>query len=116
MAEALAPPVLNTKLRVPPDPRNEATGHHNIVDLLCLPQQNHFLTLNPTLLHTPAQSRAHIPHTGECLMSSKRFLLVLAFAMFTGSLAGNITATPKKKLCIPCTPYCKAHPNAPRCN
>jgi hypothetical protein len=49
-------------------------------------------------------------------MSSNRFLLVLAFAMFTGSLAGNITATPKKKLCIPCTPYCKAHPNAPRCN
>ncbi|HST11790.1 MAG TPA: hypothetical protein VLL05_15550 [Terriglobales bacterium] len=49
-------------------------------------------------------------------MPSKKFLLVLALAMFTGSLAGNITATPKKKLCIPCTPYCKAHPNAPRCN
>jgi len=49
-------------------------------------------------------------------MSSKKLLLVLAFAMFTGSLAGNITATPKKKLCIPCTAYCKTHPNSPRCN
>lgn len=49
-------------------------------------------------------------------MMSKRFWLVLMLAMFTGSLAGNVMAAPKKKLCIPCTPYCKAHPNAPRCN
>jgi len=49
-------------------------------------------------------------------MFSKRVLLVLALAMFSGSLAGTVTVTPKKKLCIPCTPYCKTHPNAPRCN
>jgi hypothetical protein len=49
-------------------------------------------------------------------MPSKKLLFVRAFALCTGTLAGNITATPKKKLCIPCTPYCKAHPNAPRYN
>jgi hypothetical protein len=47
-------------------------------------------------------------------MFSKKLLLVLALTMFGGSLAGTVTA--KKKLCIPCTGYCKTHPNAPRCN
>jgi hypothetical protein len=47
-------------------------------------------------------------------MFSKKLLLVLALTMFSGSLAGTVTA--KKKLCIPCTGYCKTHPNAPRCN
>jgi hypothetical protein len=47
-------------------------------------------------------------------MFSKKLLLVLALTMFSGTLAGTITAT--KKICIPCTGYCKTHPNAPQCN
>ena len=74
-------------------------------------------SLTPDLLWlTLPRNLGPTSRIGDCRMSSKRILLVFAFAMFTGSLAGNITATPKKKLCIPCTPYCKTHPNAPRCN
>ena len=46
-------------------------------------------------------------------MFSKNLLLVLALTMFSGTLAG--TMTPKKKICIPCTGYCKTHPSSPRC-
>jgi hypothetical protein len=51
---------------------------------------------------------------GECRMFSKKLLLVLALTMFSGTVAGTMTAT--KKICIPCTGYCKTHPNAPQCN
>lgn len=47
-------------------------------------------------------------------MLSKKFLLLLAMTMVSGTLAGTMTVT--KKTCIPCTPFCKKHPNAPQCN
>jgi len=47
-------------------------------------------------------------------MLTKKLLLVLAVTMVSGTLAGSMKTT--KKDCIPCTGYCKTHPNAPRCN
>jgi hypothetical protein len=47
-------------------------------------------------------------------MFTKKLLLVLAVTMVSGTLAGSMKTT--KKDCIPCTAYCKTHPNAPRCN
>jgi hypothetical protein len=55
-------------------------------------------------------------------MKFSRSVLVLAVLALTGTLgardAGSTTAAlkPGTKLCIPCTNYCKTHPNAPRCN
>jgi hypothetical protein len=50
-------------------------------------------------------------------MFSRKLLIVLAFTVFAGGLAG--TTEPVKKhppACYPCTGYCKTHPNDPRCN
>ena len=47
-------------------------------------------------------------------MFSKRLLIVLALTILSGTLAGSLAQ--QKKDCIPCTAYCKTHPNAPRCN
>jgi hypothetical protein len=48
-------------------------------------------------------------------MSSKRLVMVLLLTVVMGNLAGRVFAKPSTKLCIPCTPWCKAHPNSPRC-
>jgi hypothetical protein len=47
-------------------------------------------------------------------MFSKKLLLLLAVTMVSGTLAGSMTRV--KKDCLPCTAYCKTHPNAPQCN
>ncbi len=55
-------------------------------------------------------------------MKLTRFLLLVVVF----GLAGNLSATkndnakgielkPGTSVCIPCTPWCKAHPNSPRC-
>ncbi len=55
-------------------------------------------------------------------MKLSRYLLLVAIFGLVGTLgakdADSTTAVLKTgtKLCIPCTAYCKAHPNAPRCN
>jgi hypothetical protein len=55
-------------------------------------------------------------------MKLSRYLLLVAVVSLVGTLGAkdaNSTTTvlkPGTKLCIPCTNYCKTHPNAPRCN
>ncbi len=49
-------------------------------------------------------------------MSTKRSLLLLTLVMFVGTVAGKSILPKSPKLCIPCTNYCKTHPNAPQCN
>jgi hypothetical protein len=46
-------------------------------------------------------------------MLRRKLVLILGLALLTGSLAAFSYA---KKICIPCTSYCKTHPNSPRCN
>ena len=47
-------------------------------------------------------------------MFSKKIFVVMALMVFSVSLAASVASN--KKDCIPCTAYCKTHPNAPRCN
>jgi hypothetical protein len=57
-------------------------------------------------------------------MKISRYLLLTAVFGLVGAMgakdAGSTTTvlkgTTKTQLCYVCTPYCKAHPNAPRCN
>jgi hypothetical protein len=52
---------------------------------------------------------------------TRSLLLIAVFGML-GSMnanTGNLnreTVLKNPSLCIPCTSYCKTHPNAPRCN
>jgi hypothetical protein len=62
----------------------------------------------------PAESAQADSGQRRIRMFSKKLLLLLAMTMVSGTLAGSMTT--KKKDCIPCTAYCKTHPNAPRCN
>ena len=54
-------------------------------------------------------------------MNVSRYLLLVAVFGLVGTLGAkdaDSTTTglkPGTKLCIPCTAYCKTHPNAPRC-
>jgi hypothetical protein len=43
-------------------------------------------------------------------------LLTALLVIFVALTFAQTTANTTKKDCIPCTPYCKAHPNSPRCN
>ncbi len=61
-----------------------------------------------TKARRPIRRQRRIP------MFSKKLLLLLAVTMVSGTLAGSMTTT--KKDCIPCTAYCKTHPNSPLCN
>jgi len=51
-----------------------------------------------------------------------RTLLLTAIFGMLGSMNANTvnvskdTVLKNPSLCIPCTQYCKTHPNAPRCN
>ena len=55
-------------------------------------------------------------------MKLSRSVLVLAILGLAGTLGANDADSttpvlkPGTKLCIPCTNYCKTHPNAPICN
>ena len=54
-------------------------------------------------------------------MKMSRYLVLTAVLglVSLGAKDADSTTTvlkPGTKLCIPCTAYCKAHPNAPRCN
>jgi hypothetical protein len=57
-------------------------------------------------------------------MKISRYLLLTAVFGLVGAMgakdAGSTTTvlkgTTKTQLCYVCTPYCKTHPNAPRCN
>ena len=46
---------------------------------------------------------------------TKRSMLLLMLVMFVGTVAGKSILPKSPKLCIPCTGYCKTHPNSPRC-
>lgn len=41
------------------------------------------------------------------------FLFTILFVISANATVKDII--PKPKLCIPCTPYCKTHPNSERC-
>ena len=56
-------------------------------------------------------------------MKLTRYLLLVAVFALAGNLGATknddtkITAIkPGTSICIPCTHYCKTHPNAPQCN
>ncbi len=57
-------------------------------------------------------------------MKLTRYLLLVAVFGLVGNLGAknsdtsskNIDLKPGTSVCIPCTPWCKAHPNSPRCN
>ncbi len=55
-------------------------------------------------------------------MNLTRSILLIAIFGMLGSMnaitsqVSSKTVLEKNKLCIPCTSYCKTHPNAPRCN
>jgi hypothetical protein len=53
--------------------------------------------------------------TEAIAMSTKRSMLLLMLLMFVGTVAGKSILPKSPKLCIPCTNYCKTHPNSPRC-
>ena len=53
--------------------------------------------------------------TEASAMSMKRSMLLLMLVMFVGTVAGKSILPKSPKLCIPCTNYCKTHPNSPRC-
>ena len=64
-----------------------------------------------TLEHQAAKEETEV-----CNMATKRSLLLLMLVMFVGTVAGTSILPKSTKLCIPCTNYCKTHPNAPQCN
>jgi len=55
-------------------------------------------------------------------MRLSRCLMLVALFGLVGTLgakdadSNTLVVKPTTHLCIPCTPYCKTHPNAPRCN
>jgi len=56
-------------------------------------------------------------------MKLTRGFLLLAMFGLVGNVgaksengAKGIELKPGTSVCIPCTPWCKAHPNSPRCN
>ena len=46
-------------------------------------------------------------------MLSRKLLLALIVITLSGAVAAYAATS---KICIPCTAYCKKHPNADRCN
>jgi hypothetical protein len=51
---------------------------------------------------------------------TRSLLLIAIFGMLSTmnaitTQASSKTVLEKNKLCIPCTSYCKTHPNSPRC-
>ena len=47
-------------------------------------------------------------------MLRRELLLVLGLTLVSGTVVELVAAA--KSICIPCTAYCKKHPNADRCN
>jgi hypothetical protein len=50
----------------------------------------------------------------EGSMLRRKLLLVLGLTMLSGTVVELAAAA--KSICIPCTAYCRKHPNADRCN
>jgi len=46
----------------------------------------------------------------------KRVVLILFVTLVVGNLTGKSVITRRVADCLPCTHYCKTHPNAPQCN
>jgi len=49
-------------------------------------------------------------------VTMKKPLLTALLVIFVALSFAEKTAPTGKKDCLPCTPYCKKHPNAPQCN
>jgi hypothetical protein len=58
--------------------------------------------------------RALPTYQEEGSMLRRKLLLVLGLTMLGGTVAELAAAA--THICIPCTAYCKKHPNADRCN